>query len=258
MTDGIRRSIERAVMGAELKMYPFPHLVAADALPWQVYIYLLRTDPFAVSSGDPWLTQEAGAKLRTGTQYHLRRQHALPASGSWSALHAALMADRWFAELLRRKFPQYFAVRFGPVSDLMSKLEHSVFLQQHDAGYSIGPHTDIPRRVVTAILSLAPPEAGFDWASCGTLLCAPVDPMHRCWGNNHYTMDGFRVASVAPYAANSLLVFYKTRHSFHAVAELPEGVPGRRFGLQYQVYEPKGGLFTDLSEPDIMETRHAK
>lgn len=41
-------------------------------------------------------------------------------------------------------------------------------------------------------------------------------------------------------------------HSFHAVREIGPDVPHQRWGMQYLYYEPPGGVFHDLSMPDLM------
>jgi hypothetical protein len=257
----IQAHVAERLMASPLDMHPFPHVMVEGALPDDIYDAMLAEDPFRRTEGKPWVTEENSAKLKTGTPYYLRKQILLAEAAAllpepWDAVYEALCGDRWLGRLAQTRFPEYFDIRFGLVPDLFDRLECSAFLQKHDAGYSIGPHTDIPRRVATCILSLAP--RGVHMASCGTLLCRPDDPFVRCWGNGHYSMADFRVVRIAPYAPNRLLLFYKARHSFHAVAQLPEGVPGGRFGLQVQLYEPKGGLFRDLSEPDLFETKHER
>ena len=57
---------------------------------------------------------------------------------------------------------------------------------------------------------------------------------------------------------NSLLLFFKTRQSFHAVEAIDQTVPSQRYGMQFQFYEPAPGLFEDLSEPELLVTRHSR
>ena len=120
-------------------------------------------------------------------------------------------------------------------------------------GYFIGPHTDTPTRVFTCIFSFAD-RPGFE--EFGTELCIPKNPRLRCWGNNHYSPDGFIVKKIAPYKPNNFLLFFKTRQSFHSVKEIDKPVPNKRYGMQFQFYEPPGGIFKDLSEPDLLVTKH--
>jgi hypothetical protein len=63
---------------------------------------------------------------------------------------------------------------------------------------------------------------------------------------------------LAPYKPNTVLIFFKTRHSFHAVKAIDGSVPNQRYGMQFQVYEPKGGLFRDLSEPHLLGSRPSR
>jgi hypothetical protein len=58
-----------------------------------------------------------------------------------------------------------------------------------------------------------------------------------------------------PYRPNGFLLFFKTRHSFHSVPAIDETLPTKRYGMQFQLYEPGTGVFTDLSEPDLLVPR---
>ena len=60
------------------------------------------------------------------------------------------------------------------------------------------------------------------------------------------------VRKVVPYRPNNFLLFFKTRHSFHSVRPIDGAVPNQRYGMQFQLYEPGTGVFTDLSEPDLL------
>jgi len=108
----------------------------------------------------------------------------------------------------------------------------------------------VPARVFTCIFSLADRE-GFE--EYGTELLKPKDRLDRCWGNDHYPPEDFDVVKVAPYKPNNFLLFFKSRHSFHSVKAITEAVPNQRYGMQFQFYEPQGGLMHDLSAPDLMK-----
>jgi hypothetical protein len=104
-------------------------------------------------------------------------------------------------------------------------------------------------RVFTCIFSFAERE-GFE--EYGTELLAHKDKLVRCWGNDHYKPDDFVVKKIAPYKPNNFLLFFKTRQSFHSVKAITNDVPNQRYGMQFQFYEPAGGVFKDLSVPDLM------
>ena len=66
------------------------------------------------------------------------------------------------------------------------------------------------------------------------------------------------VTKTAPYQPNNLLLFFKTRQTFHSVKAIDATVPNQRYGMQFQLYEPPRGLFRDLSEPELMTARMYK
>jgi hypothetical protein len=173
----------------------------------------------------------------------------------WETMKACFLADSWFPNLIIATYREYFVLRFGELTEtdgFSGLLRKELFLQQHDAGFYIGPHTDIPTRIATCIFSFAD-RPGFE--EYGTQLCVHRDPLVRCWGNNHYPPEDFVVRKVAPYRPNNFLLFFKTRQSFHSVKTIDAAVPNRRYGMQFQLYEPPRGLFRDLSEPDLMLPR---
>ena len=60
------------------------------------------------------------------------------------------------------------------------------------------------------------------------------------------------------FKLSNFLLFFKSRQSFHAVREIGDDVPNQRYGMQFQFYEPPGGVFTDLSEPDLLNPSHKR
>lgn len=267
MLQRLRDHIEGKFKTAELQETPFPHIVIERFFPDDVFARLLEYNPFKRNAGDEWLAKEASANVSSRTPYHARKQinfhkgqvfEAAPEQKEfWSTLSACFLEDDWFPNLVRHKYPEYFRLRFGDLvddADFAALFRREFFLQRHEPGYYIGPHTDIATRVFTCIFSLAD-RPGFE--AFGTELLVPENRLDRCWGNDHYGFEGFKVKKVAPYAPNNFLLFFKTRHSFHSVKAIDETVPNQRYGMQFQFYEPPGGLFHDLSEPDLMVVKSA-
>ena len=261
MLPAIRSHIEKKFAAANLERLPFPHLIIENFFPDDVFRTILESNLFKANEGKEWFTQRDSPR-RTPTPYWARSQinfhmddpyEATPAQRAfWDEIKAVFLSDHWFDQLVLDKFREYFVLRFGELVDAPDFFEYfrrELFIQQHKPGYSIGPHTDIPTRVFTCIFSFAD-RPGFE--QFGTELCAHQDPRVRCWGNNHYAPDGFVVRKVAPYTPNNFFLFFKTRQSFHSVRAIDETVPNKRYGMQFQFYEPRGGVFRDLSVPDLM------
>lgn len=151
--------------------------------------------------------------------FHLDQKFVAPEDQQafWNDIKACFLADNWFPDMVRAKYPAFFSLRFGDLAKEADFPEHfyrELFLQRHEPGYNIGPHTDIPTRVFTCIFSLAREEG---YQEYGTELLVPKNPMERCWGSDHYGTEGFEVKKLAPYKPNNFLLFSKTRHSFHSV-----------------------------------------
>ncbi|QJU57616.1 2OG-Fe(II) oxygenase [Sphingomonas sp. AP4-R1] len=263
MLANIRAHVERKIAGATLESSPFPHLVISDFFPDDVYQRIIQFNPFQRNVGVQWLSREYSAEVSSATPYYARKQINFHADQEfdapedqrefWSTIRNIFLDDEWFPYLIIKKTPDIFSLRFGDLvndPDFVSLFRRELFLQRHEQGYYIGPHTDIPTRVFTCIFSFASEEG---WDEYGTELLAPKDRLVRCWGNDHYGPEGFEVRKVAPYRPNSFLLFFKTRQSFHSVRTITPEVPNQRYGMQFQFYEPWGGLFKDLSSPALMD-----
>jgi hypothetical protein len=266
MNHELRRFIERKIGGATLQKSPFPHLVIENFFPNELYEKIMVYNPFLANRGEEWLSAAASNNVTSRTPYHARKQinfhanaafEARPeAAAFWNDLKSCFLSDPWFEGVVQKKYDEYFQLRFGDLAgepEFLTYFRKELFLQRHEPGYYIGPHTDIPTRVFTCIFAFAS-ASGFE--EYGTELLAPKDPLVRCWGNDHYAPDGFAVKKIAPYSPNNFLLFFKTRQSFHSVKAITDEVPNQRYGMQFQFYEPGSGLFKDLSVPDLMSTKH--
>jgi len=262
----LRRHLEVKVGEAEICPFPFPHIVIEDFFPADVYERILAFNLFQWNAGREWISKRDMLLNKNTTPYDHRLQinfhssdpYEAPAEARefWSGLAQTFLADDWFPRLIYRKYPDYFDLRFGEaVHDdaLWSRIDKQLFLQRHIPDYHIGPHTDIATRVFTCIFSFAD-RPGYE--EYGTQLMRHRDPNKRCWGDRHHGPDDFEVVKVAPYKPNNFLLFFKTRQSFHGVRTISPDVPNQRYGMQFQFHEPWGGVFEDLSRPDLMVPNH--
>lgn len=259
----VRDHVAARIAAAAVELSPFPHLQVEGFFPDDVYADILRWNPFRSDPGAEWLPPGSSHNVSARTPYHRRKQFHLTGDGlaaqtgagaaTWRTIRRALLDEDWFARLIVAKYPDYFALRFGDLvrdADFPALLRKQLFVQRHEPGFHIGPHTDLPTRVFTCIFSFAR-EPGFE--EYGTQLLAHRDRLVRCWGTDHHGREDFVVRKVAPYRPNGFLLFFKTRHSFHAVRPIDERVPDQRYGMQYQLHEPAHGLFRDLSVPQLMD-----
>jgi hypothetical protein len=269
MIEELRRRVAAKIRGAVLQKSPFPHLIVEDFLPADVYADVLRFNPFEAGvAGREWLPREASDNVTTRTPYFARKQvdlhDGVPVGGSpearafWSDLRTAFLDDFWFERLIVSRYEEYFVLRFGDLlgePDFFALLRRELFVQRHERGFFIGPHTDIPTRVFTCIFSFAD-RPGYE--EYGTQLLAHEDRFVRCFGNDHHAGEAFTVRALAPYRPNNAVLFFKTRQSFHAVPRVDRDIPRGRYGMQFQCHEPVGGVFRDLSTPALMHFRRER
>jgi hypothetical protein len=258
----IRHDIAAKIEAAKIEFSPFPHLIVQNFFQQPVYDSILKYNLFEENAGEELVGKAVMAQMRLSQPYNLRKQinfHAKPdyRAGSaarqfWDQLANVFLDGNWFPKLVFSKFPEYFLLRFGDAvydEQLWERLEKQFFLQRHDVNYYLGPHTDRSTRIFTCIFSLADRE-GFE--EYGTQFVRPKDAFVRCWGDSHHEFNEFEVVNTFPYRPNNFLLFFKTRHTFHAVKKIDEVVPNSRLGMQFQFFEPVNGVFRDLSRPDLM------
>lgn len=263
----IRAHIEQRLAQTVVQPFPSPHFVVEQIFPDDVFQDILRLNPFKEKEGREWIAASELKSRRQDTPYHLRKQIDLEngladapvdVRSFWNMVAEALVGDDWFAKQVYKTYTPFFEIRFGEAvlqPDFFDGLRHMLIVQRHDRGYSIGPHTDSPHRVFTCIFAFA---EGPGFERFGTQFVRPKDPLVRCYGDLHHRPEDFEVARVADYAPNRLVVFFKTRQSFHSVREIDQDIPGDRYGMQLGYYEPKQGLFRDLSRPDLMADKTGK
>lgn len=88
---------------------------------------------------------------------------------------------------------------------------HVLLIRDHP-GYSIGPHTDSPNKLFSALFYLPPDES---LREHGTTLyeSASIDT-----GLKHYARsDHFKPVWTAPFLPNTMFAFKKSNHSWHGV-----------------------------------------
>jgi len=103
---------------------------------------------------------------------------------------------------------------------------NDVYLVRDTSDYSLGPHTDTPKKVITLIFYL---KGDYH---LGTSVYAPKDPTFTDDTGEHFDSGGFDLVKTIPYIPNGVFGFARTNNSFHGV----EPVKGERWNLLYDVH----------------------
>lgn len=200
------------IRNTPLREYPFPHFYARNVFDEGTYAALQSW----LDTADSFRPLAGGYKHRTFTD-------DLP---------------DFLAELNSARFPMAMMEYFG--RQFYARFPHHArpnfnaewrFIRDEE-GYSIGPHTDAPRKVMSLLFYLPKHYNDFD---LGTSIFLPKDHKKTCEGGPHHPFEGFDKIFTANYEPNSCFGFWKTNNSWHGVEEIPRKV--RRDVLLFNIYE---------------------
>ena len=111
----------------------------------------------------------------------------------------------------------------GMISVLMDKFDlilptaagFASMLIRDNAGYSLGPHSDHPRKIATCIIYL--PRREQDQGIGTSLYVLKDEKMILPDNGTHWNPEGFLKVATVPYRRNTALIFLKGKNSFHGV-----------------------------------------
>jgi len=217
---------------APIREFPYPHFYIRDVFPDEFYRQMLAHLP-ATADLSPIEEKRPvkGYKERFVYCFDDESLAGLPAEKSafWRQFR-----DTWqrgaFGNLLVSKFQSLIDQRLkgNPNIEFYDEL-----MLVHDIqNYTLGPHTDSPKKLITVVFYL---PADDRHASMGTCIYLPRDGSFSCPGGPHYKHERFVRVKSMPYVPNSVFCFFKTDNPFHGVEKLDEEGYGRWL-LLYDIY----------------------
>lgn len=209
--DAVEHVIYR-LRNATVGEYPYPHFFIRDVFPPEFYSEIIGSLP----SDDAYAPLKGGYKSRIAATAYPR------ILAGFDTTH--------FASNVLSMFGKQFSERY-PFHD-RPKFRAELRLIRDSEGYSIGPHTDAPYKVVSLLFYLPVDFLDMD---CGTGIYVPKDGVMTCPGGPHHKFDGFTEIWRAPFVPNSCFGFFKTNNSWHAVQKISRKI--RRDVLLFNIYE---------------------
>jgi hypothetical protein len=225
------------VANAPLNMFPYPHFYVRDAFPEDYYAALRASlpDPAEMKPIEE-VRPVRGYKERFVMELDGPQVALLPEQkrAFWTSLRGWMVGGR-FGDLVLAKFAKLIDQRFN---DPNPRFYDEALLIEDITNYSLGPHTDTPRKVLSFLFYLPQDDSQ---RHLGTSIYLPKDPAFRCAGGPHYPHDRFDRMLTVPFLPNSLFAFFKDDHSFHGVEPVTDP-DCRRWLLLYDIYahEPPG------------------
>ncbi|MDA7433682.1 hypothetical protein N8458_00680 [Synechococcus sp. AH-601-P18] len=225
------------IQSKPLNENPFPYFFAENIFPNNYYAMVKNNFP---KLGE---MQNIGETGRTRIGEYKERNVLNLTSGLgkglnvlqkrfWSSFLLQL-TSRHFTEALLRKFATVTSYRLA--EDLETKnfaLKHDVMLVNDQTGFSIGPHTDNPRRLLSLLFYL--PESN-NLSETGTSLYTPKEPGTICEKGIHHPFTLFNKSITLPFNKNSLLIFGRSNNSFHGVEPINLNTQSERKLLIYNI-----------------------
>jgi hypothetical protein len=218
---------------APLSGFPYPHFYIRDVFPADFYERLQANIPdpslmIPIEEARPVKGYKERFVLEIGTPKH---QELLPADKRqfWREFSQWLCSGR-FANIALSKFQPFIQQRFrnGP----MPQMHNEALLVEDITKYSLGPHTDAPRKVITMLFYLPKDTSQ---SHLGTSIYLPKDGSFTCPGGPHYGFEKFVRLHTMPFLPNSLFVFVKTDNSFHGVEPVTDA-DTKRWLLLFDIY----------------------
>lgn len=217
MSSAAEAHLLQRIAAAPLEPEPFPHCVVDGAFPQDFYETILDEWP---EDGEFQRLVETG---RVGKSYSPSRLVIELHRGNWTRLgeRAAFWREAIWPLLQGDALAQALCAKFaditGPrLASARGPMSRDAVLVSDRTGYALGPHTDAPHRLVSALFYLPLDRWSFADA-IGTVLYRPKQPGFACEGGPSYQVDGFIPARRIAFLPNRLFMFPKTRTSFHGV-----------------------------------------
>ena len=224
---------------AEVIPDPYPHYLLDRVFPEAFYDSLLQHLPAATAYQN--LFQITTLKLD-----HFRYRDQRDLADGWTASLPDELRRFWdefndwflgpeLARAVLDSFAGPMRERFGEPSEWPA-VSVETQLIRHQAGYFLGPHTDLFTKLVVLLIYLPPDD---NHEHLGTSLYRPKKSGFTCPDSKHYPFDEFVNVKTAPYRRNSLLAFERSDRSFHGVEPFGEEdlATSNRDLIQYVLYD---------------------
>jgi FkbM family methyltransferase len=204
---------------------PFPAIYLRDLFPVKYYEEMQRFFPLLdqmQSLGETGRVSSGAYPERLVTLFteeHFQRldqtQHDF-----WGNFAQALTSEE-FVHACINKFMPWCSNRLAGLRDRHNavRVRNDALLVNDRTNYAIGPHTDLPHRLISLLFYLPKDES---LRYLGTSFYKHNDPNFRCPGGPHYNFEDFARLGSAPFLPNSLLMFVRTGTSFHGVEPIKE------------------------------------
>jgi hypothetical protein len=214
MFSDVDKHVRESIANARIIMDPYPHIWVENIFPDWYYADMLKyampteylkslKELKRVGDGYP-----DGRKVMILTKDNVE---VLPAEcREFWATFTKWLTQGGFGNAIVHKFDKLILERFGKPVTITNE---GIYVRDF-TGYSLGPHTDAPHKVLTMLMYLPKPT---DPPGIGTSIYKPKNPNFTCEGGPHHQFKDYDLVKTMPYRANCMFGFLKNNKSFHGV-----------------------------------------
>ncbi|MDC3408821.1 hypothetical protein OAY00_03575 [Burkholderiales bacterium] len=267
MKSQLHHSLSAAVSESAVNLYPFPFLSGRMPIEISQKLFMPMRQYFPVSNEfDPKAPKDGSEKFRSLIHLSdMSLEHNGPNwkdifSDSFSEALSHILLDKFINFIpsypSRRFFPRVFAHltrrrggggRALPYL-LKKKLKNQVITSDwmftcDRPGYSLEPHTDHPRKMITFLLYVSEPENHGEKGN-GTSLYSPLKANTRSWDSVRKPREQFAEVVRATHEQGHFIAFVKSDLSWHGVeaSRRDDGFLRRTINLTIQRPSCFGGV----------------
>ena len=217
------------ISSSKIETEPFPYMFIKNLFPTYYYEQLLEYFPKSNQMADLGKMGRIG-KSKNASAYPTRlailfKNEQFDKLNSkqrifWDEL-SKLICGEDFIKRVIDKFKPYCSNRLATHLEQTGsiKLSSDALIVSDRTNYSIGPHTDLPHRLLTFLFYLPKDNS---LKRFGTSLYRHKNPQAECPGGPHHKFQDFNEVARVPFSPNSLLLFVRNNKSFHGVEPIAQ------------------------------------
>lgn len=199
--------VRSAIQSASWSDHPWPHLIVGDLFPDKVFSEMLnhlphpsRMEQFKQHRQFLWLVKYG--------------EYQALADPFWQTFRDVVLPE------LRGAVEEKFGCRGVKIG---------AEIVRDTPGYSLGPHTDDPDKLITGVIYLPRTQSEYKLGAGTQLWSGPPDPA----GKGHDFGEPYKFHNTVSFFPNSALMFTRTDTSFHAVGLVTE----ERWSLAFDIFK---------------------
>lgn len=217
----LTNSILDRIRNTNIKESPFPHMIVDNIFPEEYYQRIQENFPAfeqMKTINDSYRASGYAERFKTSFAEKDFERLTHSQQNFWGELGGWLYSPEFINGVIDTFWP-YVKDRLEEVPKPLgsTRISADALLVNDQANYTIGPHTDMPQRLITFLFYLPKSDS---YNHLGTSFYEPDVPGYTCPEGHHYTDENFSKIETVDFIPNRLLLFVRTNSSFHGVEKV--------------------------------------